>query len=104
MTRAKDHLHMVVPQRFFAHQQRGNGDRHLYASRTRFIPREIVGMWRYRWPTDVRLSPKSGVKADMPGGSRRARTGLAVPAGNSAAAASTVNLGHVDMARPNRDN
>jgi len=50
------------------------------------------------------VSPKSGVKADMPGGPRRARTGLAVPAGNSAAAASTVNLGHIDMTRPNRDN
>ena len=30
--------------------------------------------------------------------------GLAVAAGNSAAAASTVNLGHIDMTRPNRDN
>src|SRR5260370_2017691 len=34
MTRAKDHLHMILPQRFFAHQQRGNGDRHMYAPRT----------------------------------------------------------------------
>jgi len=38
MTRARDHLHVIVPQRFFVHAQRGNGDRHLYASRTRFIP------------------------------------------------------------------
>ena len=38
MTRAKDHLHLIVPQRFFTHQQRSNGDRHVYASRTRFIP------------------------------------------------------------------
>ena len=38
MTRARDHLHVVVPQRFFAHGQRTNGDRHMYASRTRFIP------------------------------------------------------------------
>src|SRR5215472_18514271 len=38
MTRAKDHLHIIVPQRFFAHQQRMNGDRHMYAQRTRFIP------------------------------------------------------------------
>src|SRR5262245_15286820 len=37
MTRAKDHLHLLLPQRFFAHQQRGNGDRHMYTSRTRFI-------------------------------------------------------------------
>src|SRR6516225_6819666 len=38
MTRAKDNLHLIVPQRFFAHSQQSNGDRHMYASRTRFIP------------------------------------------------------------------
>src|SRR5207247_3571425 len=42
MTRAKDNLHLIVPQRFFAHSQRSNGDRHMYASRTRFIPAEIL--------------------------------------------------------------
>ena len=38
MTRAKDDLHLVVPQRFFTHGQNAQGDRHVYASRTRFIP------------------------------------------------------------------
>ncbi len=38
MTRAKDDLHLVVPQRFFTHGQNAYGDRHVYASRTRFIP------------------------------------------------------------------
>ena len=38
MTRAKDDLHLVVPQRFFTHGQHAQGDRHVYASRTRFIP------------------------------------------------------------------
>jgi DNA helicase-2/ATP-dependent DNA helicase PcrA len=42
MTRAKDHLHLIVPQRFYAHGQRGHGDRHMYASRTRFIPAGIL--------------------------------------------------------------
>src|SRR5436305_9600942 len=42
MTRAKDHLHLVVPQRFYAHQQRAGGDRHMYAARTRFIPASMV--------------------------------------------------------------
>ena len=37
MTRAKDHLDLIMPQRFFAHQQKSNGDRHMYAARTRFI-------------------------------------------------------------------
>jgi DNA helicase II / ATP-dependent DNA helicase PcrA len=42
MTRAKDELHLVVPQRFFTHQQNAHGDRHVYASRTRFIPKSIL--------------------------------------------------------------
>jgi ATP-dependent DNA helicase UvrD/PcrA len=55
MTRAKDHLHLVVPQRFFAHQQRANGDRHLYAARTRFIPNTITGHFEQcAWPPATR--------------------------------------------------
>jgi ATP-dependent DNA helicase UvrD/PcrA len=51
MTRAKDHLHLVVPQRFFAHQQRASGDRHMYAACTRFIPMAIRGFFASRaWP------------------------------------------------------
>jgi len=42
MTRARDHLDIIVPQRFFVHGQRSNGDRHLYASRTRFIPHGLL--------------------------------------------------------------
>jgi DNA helicase II / ATP-dependent DNA helicase PcrA len=32
MTRARDSLHLVVPQRFFTHGQNAQGDRHVYAS------------------------------------------------------------------------
>jgi DNA helicase-2/ATP-dependent DNA helicase PcrA len=42
MTRAKDDLHLMVPQRFFTHGQAVNGDRHVYAARTRFIPHTLV--------------------------------------------------------------
>jgi DNA helicase-2/ATP-dependent DNA helicase PcrA len=42
MTRAKDQLHLMVPQRFFTHGQRSLGDRHVYAQRTRFIPNNIT--------------------------------------------------------------
>src|SRR5205814_1584513 len=42
MTRAKDHLHLMVPQRFYTHGQRGLGDRHVYAQRTRFIPNALL--------------------------------------------------------------
>ncbi len=38
MTRAKDHLHLLVPQRFHVHQQAAYGDRHVYAALSRFIP------------------------------------------------------------------
>jgi DNA helicase-2/ATP-dependent DNA helicase PcrA len=37
MTRAKEHLHLVVPNRFFIKQQAQMGDRHVYAARSRFI-------------------------------------------------------------------
>jgi DNA helicase-2/ATP-dependent DNA helicase PcrA len=51
MTRARDHLHLLVPQRFFAHQQRNNGDRHMYAARTRFIPAAILDRFAScAWP------------------------------------------------------
>ncbi len=51
MTRAKDHLTIVVPQRFYVHQQGAGGDRHVYASRTRFIPEALAGRFeRASWP------------------------------------------------------
>jgi DNA helicase-2/ATP-dependent DNA helicase PcrA len=45
MTRAKDDLHLVVPQRFFTHGQSVQGDRHVYASRTRFIPEKLLDLF-----------------------------------------------------------
>jgi DNA helicase-2/ATP-dependent DNA helicase PcrA len=62
MTRARDHLHLVVPQRFFVHGQRSNGDRHVYASRTRFIPENLLDHFECRaWPPPAatQVSPKS---------------------------------------------
>jgi DNA helicase-2/ATP-dependent DNA helicase PcrA len=51
MTRAKDQLHLMVPQRFFTHGQRSLGDRHVYAQRTRFIPNAITRHFASRyWP------------------------------------------------------
>ena len=44
-------LHLMVPQRFFTHGQRSQGDRHVYAARSRFIPEKLVGLFeRARWP------------------------------------------------------
>jgi len=54
MTRAKDDLHLLVPQRFFTHGQRAHGDRHVYASRTRFIPDRLLGLFeKTTWPLAV---------------------------------------------------
>jgi DNA helicase-2/ATP-dependent DNA helicase PcrA len=51
MTRAKDDLHLMVPQRFFAHQQATSGDRHVYALRSRFLPNSILSFFNARaWP------------------------------------------------------
>ena len=51
MTRAKDQLHLMVPQRFFTHGQRSTGDRHVYAQRTRFIPNQMLAHFESRsWP------------------------------------------------------
>jgi DNA helicase-2/ATP-dependent DNA helicase PcrA len=43
MTRAKEHLHLVVPNRFFVKQQAQMGDRHVYAQRSRFIAPAMLG-------------------------------------------------------------
>jgi DNA helicase-2/ATP-dependent DNA helicase PcrA len=45
MTRAKDDLQLLLPQRFYAHQQAAYGDRHVYASRSRFIPDTLMALF-----------------------------------------------------------
>jgi DNA helicase-2/ATP-dependent DNA helicase PcrA len=51
MTRAKDDLHLVIPQRFFVHGQSRQGDRHLYASQTRFITDKLLHLFEHSsWP------------------------------------------------------
>ena len=51
MTRAKEHLHLLVPHRFYVTQQAGGGDKHVYAGRTRFISEAIAQKFeRITWP------------------------------------------------------
>jgi len=45
MTRARDDLDLISPQRFFVRQQGAYGDRHVYASRSRFIPDAITALF-----------------------------------------------------------
>jgi len=58
MTRAKDRLDLVLPQRFFVHGQRAYGDRHVYAARTRFIPEPLLPLFEtVAWPSDGQDEP-----------------------------------------------
>ncbi|MCO5734205.1 ATP-dependent helicase [Rhizobium sp. SSA_523] len=51
MTRARDNLSLITPQRFFTHGQNAQGDRHVYASRTRFIPATLLQFFEATsWP------------------------------------------------------
>ena len=45
MTRAKERLQLIVPQRFYVHQQTGMGDRHVYGSRTRYITNAMLPLF-----------------------------------------------------------
>lgn len=75
MTRAKDDLHLMVPQRFFTHGQSSTGDRHVYAARTRFIPNNLLKHFERRaWPLATpageraaTTGPKVDVRARMRG-------------------------------------
>lgn len=51
MTRAKEQLELVVPQRFYITGQAPGGDRHVYAGRTRFIPQRLLAHFEQTsWP------------------------------------------------------
>ncbi|RYE68439.1 MAG: ATP-dependent helicase [Rhizobiaceae bacterium] len=57
MTRAKDHLHLITPQRFFTHGQHSQGDRHVYASRSRFIPATLLQFFESTaWPVVAQMT------------------------------------------------
>jgi len=45
MTRAKQHLALMVPLRFHVSQQHRLGDRHLYGGLSRFIPPDVAALF-----------------------------------------------------------
>lgn len=69
MTRAKDSLHLIMPQRFFTHNQNAQGDRHVYASRTRFIPAALLAQFECKgWPAAAAETARRdvrGVRVDV---------------------------------------
>jgi len=71
MTRAKDELDLVVPHRFYTHQQARFGDGHVYASVSRFIPSSIRNSfdcqnWGERGLGPAKAARKSGPTTDVP--------------------------------------
>jgi DNA helicase-2/ATP-dependent DNA helicase PcrA len=69
MTRARDELTLIVPQRFYVHGQPKNGDRHVFAGRTRFIPAPLLEHFELQtWPTAASDPPPraaEGPKVDL---------------------------------------
>ena len=76
MTRAKDELDLVVPQRFYTYQQSKTGDRHVYSCRSRFIPDGIrdrfdCQAWHERVQGSNRTAKKTGATTDVAASLRR---------------------------------
>ena len=62
MTRAKDELTLIVPQRFYTHQQPRGGDRHVFAGRSRFIPTNLTAHFeRFTWPVASGRKPAAAM-------------------------------------------
>ncbi len=71
MTRARDHLAILLPQRFYVQQQTGAGDRHVYASRSRFLTETACAAFDHRtWPVvapdTAAPAPSSRPSIDLP--------------------------------------
>ncbi len=63
MTRAKDSLSLITPQRFFTGGQHAQGDRHVLASRTRFIPATLLQFFEtVTWPVVVASASERSTK------------------------------------------
>ena len=70
MTRAKDHLTLLLPQRFHVHRQPNAGDRHVTASRSRFLTRGVsLEFDEASWPPPASAGPSPprapGVRIDV---------------------------------------
>ena len=66
MTRARERLHLLLPQRFHVTQQRAWGSRHLYAARSRFIPSALDGLFESVSPAAAGVAPALPAPADPP--------------------------------------
>ena len=76
MTRAKDELDLIIPQRFYTFQQTKYGDGHVYACRSRFIPDTIIDLfdansWHDRVQRSASPAKKAGATTDVAASLRR---------------------------------
>ncbi len=59
MTRAKDRLALLLPQRFYTHQQAKRGGRHVYAARSRFLRSSSLAHFEaVTWPRSNQADPE----------------------------------------------
>ena len=86
MTRAKEDLHIVTPQRFYVHNQTHLGDRHVWASRMRFIPAQSMtrskrrrGRWCRLRPRRRRRAGRGGESEDRHRRAAQGNVGLGAP-------------------------
>jgi len=76
MTRARDHLHLVHPLRYYRHAQTRRGDQHLYAPRSRFLPDAVLDRFERRAiaqvpDADRATEPAAGPSLDIAARMRR---------------------------------
>jgi len=69
MTRAKEDLELIVPRRFHVHGQPRNGDRHVLAARSRFLPASTLKHFQQvAWPPVAAAAPapaRDGPRIDL---------------------------------------
>lgn len=68
LTRARDRLTVITPQKFHVTAQSRHGDRHVYASRSRFLTPSVCGQFdEIAWPVaDGATAPiASGARVDL---------------------------------------
>ena len=68
MTRARDSLCLLAPQRFYVTQQRAWGDRHLYATLSRFITPEVEREFEIVGPAAAESAPPAAAATDAAAG------------------------------------
>jgi DNA helicase-2/ATP-dependent DNA helicase PcrA len=69
MTRAKSHLHLIQPLRFFRSQQHQYGDAYMFSPRSRFIPDALLDLFEFQgWPAQIAadtILPRSEFRTDI---------------------------------------